>query len=188
MVGRYTLRLFGLALIPALVANAQASKPAEEKPSIQKTEVGSTPNVSTLGEKAYFGGQPKAADLKAFADLGVKTVINLRTEGEMQSLSFDEEKAVTDAGMKYIQVPLDQGEITDEQIQTLLATIDEANKEKFLIHCGSSNRVGYAWSLFSGKKLGKPVDEAIAEGKAAGMQSSQLEADARKRLGEKPTP
>lgn len=177
------MRAFCLSLLSVSLAfGALAQDEKKEEGPVKKKEVGSTPNVSAFEDKIYFGGQPKPEDIKAFADLGVKTVINLRTAPEMEALGFDEKAAVEAAGMKYIHAPMGREEPTEEFIEKTLKSLKESSGEKVLLHCGSSNRVGYVWSLFAAKERGLDEEKAIAEGKAAGMTSPQLQDWARKHI------
>jgi uncharacterized protein (TIGR01244 family) len=180
------IALTSLFIAPFL-ACAQESGDGE-KETIEKAEVGSTPNVTVFDDKVYFGGQPKAGDVKKFSDLGVTTVINLRTEAEMKALGFDEKAAVEEAGMTYVHLPMGREEPTDEFIAKALKSLGASKDGKVLLHCGSSNRVGYVWSLFAAKERGLSEDDAIAEGKAAGMRAPQLEEWAKKHIEETPEP
>lgn len=151
---------------------------------IESKSVGSTPNVSTFGDRLFFAGQPQAQDFKTFADLGVKTVLNLRTEPEMAALDFDEEEVVGEAGMKYISVPIGREAPTAESIKRIMDTLDTARDEAVLLHCASSNRVGYIWSMYRAQRHGLKADDAIEEGKKAGMKSPTLMERARKYMQE----
>jgi protein tyrosine phosphatase (PTP) superfamily phosphohydrolase (DUF442 family) len=53
---------------------------------------------------------------------------------------------------------------------------------KVLLHCASSNRVGYVWGLYQAKKKGLAVESAVAEAKKAGMKNPGLESGLRERL------
>jgi uncharacterized protein (TIGR01244 family) len=143
---------------------------------ITSAEVGQTPNLTTFGGHVYFAPQPATQDFKAFAERGVTTVINLRTDAEMQ---FDERAAVRAAGMKYIHVPIGHTAPADEDLNQIMDTLDQAGKEPVLLHCASSNRVGYVWAMYRASRQGLAADAAIAEGKAAGLKSPELEKLAR---------
>src|ERR1043165_5589154 len=60
-------------------------------------------NFDQVDEHVYRGGQPTEAGFKYLASLGVKNIIDLR---EADSRATDEERAVTAAGMNYINVPM----------------------------------------------------------------------------------
>jgi len=156
-----------------------AAAPSFGQNDIVPVEVGSTPNVTVWQDAIYFGGQPKADDFSLFAQRGVKTVINLRGEEEMKGLGFDEQASVEAAGMHYVQIPIGAEEPTEESLTRLMDLLAGSGSGRVLLHCASSNRVGYVWTLYEGIRQGKTVDEAVAAGKSAGLRSPTLESRAR---------
>ncbi len=143
-----------------------------EAARITLLNVGNTKRVSTYNDKVYFAGQPAQADLKTFAEMGIKTVINLRTPPEVEALDFDEKAAAEAAGMTYINAPMGKQMLPRPELEKLFATIDAARKSgPVLIHCASSNRVGAVWGAYRGLTQGLSADDAVAEGKAAGLRA-----------------
>jgi len=141
--------------------------------------VGATPNVSAYDEEFIFAGQPDVDSFATFFDMGVKTVINLRSEEEISELDFDEEETVTKLGMRYVNIPVLKKGFEAEMIEAVMGELAESDG-KTLLHCASSSRVGYAWSTYRGVRDGLSADKAIAEGKLAGLHSEGLETRARK--------
>ncbi len=135
---------------------------------------GAMPNATTYGGKIYFGGQPQEADFKMFARQGIQTVINLCTSTEMEKLAFDELAVVNKAGMKYVHVPIDHEPLTQDGLRTILALLDDAPRNHVLLHCASSNRVGYVWALYRARRHGFSLEAAIQDGKKAGMRAPIL--------------
>jgi protein tyrosine phosphatase (PTP) superfamily phosphohydrolase (DUF442 family) len=60
-------------------------------------------NFDQVDEHVYRGGQPTDTGFQYLANLGVKTIIDLRETGDR---SKAEERVVTGARMKYINVPM----------------------------------------------------------------------------------
>src|SRR5579864_573650 len=60
-------------------------------------------NFQQVNPHVYRGAQPTSEGFAYLAKIGVKTVIDLREPGER---SQSEERAVTAAGMKYVNVPM----------------------------------------------------------------------------------
>lgn len=135
--------------------------------------------------RVYFLGQPSQADLSNYAKLGVKTVINLRTAAEMEKVGFDEAAAAKAAGMNYVNVPF-QTIPTDGELAKIYAELDKSGEGKILLHCGSSNRVGGVWAAYRATQKGVAPEEAMNEGKAAGLKNPALEKAIREKLGLKP--
>jgi len=157
-----------------------------EASRITLQNVGSTKRVSTYNNKVYFAGQPAKDDMKTFADMGVKTVINLRTPPEVEALDFDEKAAVVSAGMTYVNVPMGKQFMPLPELEELFATIDTARESgPVLIHCASSNRVGAVWGAYRGLKQGLSADDAVAEGKAAGLRAQAFDEAIRELMGDR---
>ena len=181
-------RNFAAIAILLTAAHATAQKAAENGPNEQEIKsvvVGEVPNLKQKGDTLYFAGQPSEEDLRLLRERGVATVINLRTQSEMDSLEYNEADAAKELGMKYVHVPVTGEGATPDAVDKVRQAIDasKANDQPVLIHCASANRVGYIWALILGEE-GLAPEAAIAEGKAAGMRSPALEEDARKRLAD----
>jgi uncharacterized protein (TIGR01244 family) len=156
---------------------------AQESAKIAPVTVGQSPNSSTYANRVYFAGQPAQADLEEYAKLGVKKVINLRAPAEMEKVGFDEAAAAKAAGMEYLSVPMPAGELpSDAELKKIYAALGMSGEQKVLLHCGSSNRVGTIWALYRGSEQGLGIEDAIAEGKQAGMKAPALEKLARAKL------
>lgn len=156
----------------------------ETRRGIRTLEVGNTPNVTTYDNKVYFAGQPTEEALKQFAALGVKTVINLRQESEMASVGFDEKDAVKNAGMTYVHAPMGGGIPPETELRRIMDALDASADAPVLLHCASSNRVGTIWSVYAGLRAGLSIEDAMSEGRAAGMSAPRLVQAARDALAE----
>ena len=147
---------------------------------IAPVTVGKAPNSSTFASKIYFAGQPEAADFAEYAKLGVKVVINLRMPAEMEKVTFNEAEAAKAAGLEYVSVPFGSTPATDADLARIYPYLAKVGENKVLLHCASSNRAGFVWSLFRGTTEGLKIEDAIEEGKQAGLKS--LEKSAREKL------
>jgi len=148
--------------------------------SIYPIDVDGVVNPSTFGNFVHFSGQPALEGFKNYADMGVDTVLNLRMQAEVDSLDFDQAALIKEVGMAYEHVGI-RGEPTEEQLDKIFSVIEENEKtgKSILLQCGSSNRVGYVWSMYRATRNGLSLEDAIAEGKAAGMRASSLDKLAR---------
>lgn len=154
-----------------------------EVSEIQPIQMSGTQNVTTYDNgTVYFSAQPTEQDLKTFAALGVKTVLNLRTSEEMEGVEFNESEKVAELGMDYITIPMGRELPSDEDLQAMFQTIDRAEEAPVLVHCASSNRVGTIWSLYRANRADLPADEAIEEGRAAGMRSEAFAEAVKQRI------
>lgn len=136
-----------------------------------------------LAQNVIFSGQPTAEQLAGYPKDGVKVVVNLRTAEEMQKLGLDEKAIVEKAGMRYVNVPFGSTPPKDEELAGLMKLLAGAKpNEKVVLHCATSNRVGYVWGLYQAKEKGMPAEKAMEEAKKAGMRNPGLESGLRERL------
>ncbi len=124
-------------------------------------------------------GQPSPDALARLREMGFKTVVNLRTEGEGAAA----ERAVVEAqGLRYVWIPVTPDTFGLGDVQAIEKVLDDPAAGPVLFHCSSSNRVGAAWAVIQARK-GKNPDEALAAGRTAGLHSPQMEAAVRRVLG-----
>lgn len=147
---------------------------------IRSMRVGDTENVSTWENgKVYFSAQPSESDLKHFAALGVKTVVNLRTPEEVETLEFEERAVVEDLKMTYVNVPVSRALPDNASLQPVFELLS-ASDTPVLVHCSSSNRAGAVWGLYQLTEGASP-DEAVERAKQAGMRAEAFEEQIRAR-------
>ena len=128
-----------------------------------------------------LGGQPTPDQLKQAAAVGYKTVINLRTTGELEE--WDEKAVVEGLGMGYVSVPV-QGKqgMTEDNARSFAQALQDAGSGPVLVHCASGNRVGGLFALKAFYVDGEPAENAFTIGQEAGMRAS-LEPTIRQILG-----
>ena len=126
----------------------------------------------------YTAGQPAPSDWAAIAAKGVRTVINLRPDSELEGRDVGAE--VRAAGMAYHQIPVAGTDgITAENASRLSVLLDDA-EGPVLVHCSTANRVGGLLAIAAAQE-GMDADAALAFGRTAGMKSA--EARVRELLG-----
>lgn len=173
------MRLTSLAIVLFLSFGACTSAkpvtpPAPPAP-VEPATLGALAKVHVAGG-IYLAGQPASEDFAALPELGVRTVINLRTAKEQAD--FDERARVEGLGLAYVNVPFGgPGELDDaifSEVRTRLAA-----PGPMLLHCASANRVGAVWIPFRVLDQGVELEAAVAEAKSIGLKSPELEAKAR---------
>jgi uncharacterized protein (TIGR01244 family) len=156
------------AAVPALGADLPESVEAGRIPAYRRL----TPALATAG-------QPSPEALAALKDLGVRTVVNLRTAQEGAAA---EEAVVTGQGLRYVWLPVTPDTFSGADADAVQEILADAAAAPVLLHCASANRVGGVIAVLESRK-GKPLDEAIAAGKAAGLHSLAMENAVRRVLG-----
>ena len=86
-----------------------------------------------VDEHVYRGKQPHKEDLPALAQMGVKTVLDLRSGFDRKRW---EQKAVEEAGMQYVRIGL-SGIFppTNKQIDRILAVLEDPQRGSVFLHC-----------------------------------------------------
>jgi protein tyrosine phosphatase (PTP) superfamily phosphohydrolase (DUF442 family) len=102
----------------------------------------------------------------------VRTVVNLRAEGEMGGR--DEAAETAAAGLRYVSLPVpDLAAITPEAARRLGEILAAAHGAPVLVHCASANRAGALVALSLAQQRGLSPAQALELGRRAGMKSSE---------------
>ena len=140
---------------------------AEIPASVEKAEI---PNYQKLGPGLAVGGQPAPDALKKLGAMGFRTVVSLRAPSE----GFGKDQAVVEGeGLRWVNVPVRPDTFTKKDVEAVAKVLDDPKAGPVLLYCGSSNRVGGVLAVYQATK-GKSHDEALAEGKKAGLKSPQM--------------
>lgn len=137
--GRQVLLALVTVLSVAFVTSAQKVSDTSSNQSIK------IKNFGQMDDRFYRGAQPKEQDYKALAELGIKTIIDLREDTEEYSKS-----AVEAQGMTYINIPMIAKKYpTPEAIETFLKTVNDPATGKFYVHCaGGRHRTGAMGAVY----------------------------------------
>ena len=161
-----------LLLSAALAFGACASPDETEPPPVlTATEFGEMPNTHALGD-ILTGGQLTRADLQLAKQRGVRTVVTLRTPGEVE---WDEHLVASDLGLTFVEIPFRAPEdLTDDVFEQGRLTLENAERP-MIMHCGSANRVGALWLPWRVLDGGLDVEAALAEAKQVGLRTPAYE-------------
>ena len=159
-------------LLALATAHAEESKPS----SVQRATLGETRNVHSCG-KLFLAGQPTQDDFDLIKQRGIKRVITLRRDGEVD---WDEAAKAKATGLEFVSIPFAQPDsLTDKVFDQVRSLLKEADKKPTLLHCGSANRVGAVWLTHRVLDEGVPLETAIKEAKQIGLRSPAYEEKAR---------
>ncbi|NHO66442.1 hypothetical protein G8770_12915 [Aestuariicella hydrocarbonica] len=115
----------------------------------------------------YSSGQPTKDDFIKLADAGVKNIINLRPDDE---LDWNEGEYVELLGMNYYSLPITTADdLTVTNATVLDALLRNLDGETTLVHCSSGNRVGGLIAVREAAIYGKDTEAALETGEAWGL-------------------
>lgn len=154
-------RLSAAWLTLALLVSAAAAQQAEPRYK-------ELPNFHRVSERLYRGAQPTAGGIKKLAELGVKTIINLRGEDDNTRAEQREAEA---AGLRYYSIAMPGlSRPSEEQMKRIAALIDDDANGPVFIHCKrGSDRTGTVVAVYRITHEGWTGERAIAEARQHGM-------------------
>lgn len=125
-------------------------------------------NFHEVNNKLYRGAQPGPGGLQKLAGLGIKTVVNLRGQGENVRKEEAEARA---AGLRYFSIPFDRtGRPDDAEMKQVLAIIDTPEYQPVFVHCKQGvDRTGTVIAIYRITHDGWTSEQAKAEANRNGM-------------------
>ena len=102
-------------------------------------------NFGQMDDRFFRGAQPKEKEFKELAQLGIRTVIDLRHDPESY-----EKRMVESLGMTYVHIPMIAKKYpTLEALDLFFKTVNDPNTGKFYVHCaGGRHRTGVMGAVY----------------------------------------
>ena len=134
----YALFVTSAILLLAAVASAQETT-TTESPRVK------IKNFGQMDDRFFRGAQPKEKDYKDLAQLGIRTIIDLRDDPEAY-----EKRMAESLGMTYINIPMIAKKYpTPEATELFLKTVNDPATGKFFVHCaGGRHRTGVMGAVY----------------------------------------
>ena len=165
IAGRVRL-LFLLLAIVSLTAASFASSDNKDSKSENKEgksvsiETCSVENFGKVTDFYFRGAQPKEEEYAELAELGVKTIIDLRHDPKRYAKEMAER-----AGLKYISFPMSDTRYPSPEIAPkFLSLVNDKENWPVYVHCaGGRHRTGAMTAVFRMTMEGWDVDRAYDE-------------------------
>ena len=162
-----------LMALTAIVALALGTAARAE----QQTPPAPTERFNQVDERLYRGAQPTEAGFKRLKEMGITTIINLRMEPD--AIRTNEKEIVEKLGMKYIGIPVEDGNfftrsrtIPDEAIRMFFKIVDDVEHGKVFMHCHrGADRTGALVAFYRIGRQGWEAERAMKEARDIGMRS-----------------
>lgn len=152
LLHKLTVALIALFSFAAITA-------AQTSPSTQFKNI-KIGNFGQMDENFYRGAQPLPDDYKSLADIGIKTVIDLRND------PMDYAKSSAEAvGLKYVNIPMSGWKSPkDTDLRAFLKLANDPATGPFFVHCKAGiHRTGVAGAVYRFEKYGWDYDKAYGE-------------------------
>jgi protein tyrosine/serine phosphatase len=159
-VGAHRRSLHAYVIAAAFIAFSTAMGAATETGvNGQLSNIG-IDNFGRINANYYRGAQPVGRDYTDLAALGVKTVIDLTSDGEAR-----EPDMVKSAGMKFYRIPMTTHvPPTAGQVEQFLKLVSDPANQPVFVHCqGGRHRTGVMTAVYRMTTNGWAADQAFAE-------------------------
>lgn len=154
-------------LLPACSApKAEAPKPPRMMAFEDFMTYDSAPNI-------YFAGQPSPEALEAFKAAGGTTIINLRTDNELNFVPYYNAKA--SESFKYTHIACSGSTMGPTEFAAFQAAYEAAGDGPVLIHCASSGRAKAMWGAYEQQALGLSREQVLANAAERGQDSERAQ-------------
>lgn len=130
-----------------------------------------------ITDRLSVTAQPSSANIASFAQLGYRTIINNRPDGEETGqLSAAEAKAEAErAHMAYVHLPVKSGAITRSDVEAFQRALRE-NPRPVVAHCKTGARSYLLWGAAEAMSGERNAADVVTQAAAAGYDLSSLPA------------
>ena len=136
-----------------------------------------------LSPSLAVSGKPSKEALASLKEAGFHTAIDLRQPSE----GVPSARAAVEAqGLTFVSVPVSPETFSLDDAERVAAVLSDQNTAPVLLFCSSSNRAGGVMAVVE-RMRGRSKEEALAEGKKAGLKSAAMEKAVLKVLDEAPS-
>ena len=165
MSTRFALAAF-LAAIVAIPLMAQ----------VQKQEIAGIRNYSRVDATVGCGGAVDPAAMTALQERRLR-LGDQPAAGHEEGANVEAGRAAAQAaGLKYIHLPFNAAMPDPKVVDSFLAAVADKSNQPVFIHCGSANRVGGVWMIKRALQDKWPLERALTEAQAIGLNNPALQA------------
>ncbi len=140
------------------------------------------PAYQRLSPSLAVSGAPTRNAFASLKEAGFRTAIDLRQPAEGVVAARE---AVEKQGLTFLSVPVSPGTFSLADAQKVEAVLADPKAGPVLLYCASSNRVGGVLAVVA-RLHGRSKEEALAEGRKAGLHSAAMEKAVLKVIDEVP--
>ena len=132
----------------------QLERPPEWATSIEKNGL---PNFHKVSQDLYRGAQPTATGIRQLKDMGIKTIINLR------SFRSDRDE-IGNVNIGYVHIYMKAWHPEEEEVVNFLKIVTDKNKTPVFVHCQhGADRTGLMCAIYRVAVCGWSKKSAVDE-------------------------
>jgi len=151
-----------------LAARAQTPAANSSAPSIRLTRgerlrLSGVPNAGRIDNVLYRGAQPRQSGFTQLKELGISTIVDLRSEN-LPQIAWERRQAES-LGIQFVNIPVNGwSPPTDAQVAQFLLIFRDHPGGKVFVHCHfGEDRTGVFVAAYRIAHDGWPADQAINE-------------------------
>lgn len=138
----------------------EVPRPENWAPPVQ---VEGVPNLHKVSDLVYRCAQPTAAGFKELEKLGIKTVVNLRSEHSDRSM-------LAGTNLRYYEIPSKATQVKEADLLKFLQIVTNPEEGPYLVHCHhGADRTGLFVAVYRIMVQGWSREEAIREMQRGGF-------------------
>lgn len=147
-------------LVAAFLAAAPLLAQQEEFP--KRIELRGVANLAQVSPVLYRGAQPNGEGFRNLRELGVRTVLSMRS-------AHDDRRLLGGLGLYTFRIPAHQWHPESQDVLAALKLILTPNFQPVFVHCqAGKDRTGLVVAAYEVLELGKTVEQAVAERRSFG--------------------
>jgi len=142
-----------------LLVNTSEPASVEERPVswAQPIDINGVPNFYKVTEDLYRGAQPTAEGIEQLKQMGIKTIVNLR------SMHSDEDE-IGQVDIGYEHIRFEPWNVEMDEIERFLKIVTDETKTPVYVHCKyGADRTGYMCAVYRIAVCGWEKQAAIDE-------------------------
>jgi protein tyrosine phosphatase (PTP) superfamily phosphohydrolase (DUF442 family) len=155
--------------VPAKQSTLSASAQQSIAPAVmrsaygQKLQIPGVPNAGKINDVLFRGAQPNEAALAQLKNLGITTIVDLRSEDQQQVQR--ERKQAESQGIHFVYIPVSGwSPPTNDQVAQFLSLFHNNPNEKVFVHCHfGRDRTGVFVAAYRVAIEKWPVEQAVNE-------------------------
>jgi protein tyrosine/serine phosphatase len=139
----------------SLQSTSEDARPAEWAQPIEGKE--GLPNFHKITDALYRGGQPDDEAFATLKEMGIKTVVNLRT-------FHSDRRECREHGLDYVKISAQAWEAEEEEVVDFLKVVTDPERQPVFFHClHGADRTGMMAAVYRIVLQCWPKEEAVRE-------------------------